>query len=184
MLSKRSIQILGVITVSVILVCIIASFYINSTGYSKNQLQSIKPGFGEVDNSEFELTPQWYQKSVSNYESYFNFNGSAGKFTILMGVDQYPNKFEYTGSYVDTSQKTSEWRVVSAGNKTIEKVNVETIEIMRCADTETTMYYFFGKNGKYYSVFIDIGGTKALQYFNGNKDLVNRTVSTIVRTIH
>jgi hypothetical protein len=183
MVLKRSIQILGAIIVLIILVCILTNFYINSTVYSKNQLQSIKPGFGVVSNSEFELISEWYQKSVSNYTSYFNFNRSTGNFIVLMAVSQYPTKLDYDGSYTDTGKKTPDWSA-SAGTEIIGNVNVKKIEITRHNDAETTMYYFFEKNNKYYQIFIDIAGYGTLQYSNDNKGLINKTVSTIINTIH
>lgn len=178
MISKQSLQILGLILlISAIFGCIGN----NSNNSTSSDFKNIKPGFGIVGDSEFELEPEWYQKSVSNYSSDFNFNGT-GNFVVLMKVYQHPNKSEYDGNYATAGRKTSDWRV-STGTKTIENVNIKTIKVTRLSGEETILYYFFEKNGKYYQIFIDIGGTEGIQYFNDNK-IMDRTINTIVRTIH
>jgi len=57
--------------------------------------------------------------------------------------------------------------------------------ITRNDNTEIISYYFFEKNGKYYEIFIDIAGyTDSIQYFNENKDVFNKTITKIIKTIH
>ena len=178
LISKQYIQILCLILlVSTIFGCI------NPSSNNSTSNSNIKQGIGSVGNSEFDLEPEWYQKSVSNYSSDFNFNGSsAGNSLVLMKIYQYPDNSGYDGDYAINIQKASEWSV-STGTKNIENINIKTIEKSRLSGGETVLFYFFSKNGKYYQVFIDTSGA-GVQYFNKNPEIIDRTINTIVKTIH
>lgn len=158
----------------------------NNNNNSASNLM-IKPGFGVLGDSEFDLESGWSQKPISGngYEVNFNYNQTNSKNVIFMRVNQFKDKLKFEEDFVTSSQSTSIWSVLSSATENIEGVNVKTIKLSRNDDTETIKYYFFEKNGKYYKVLIDIGGTSGAQsYFNSNKDLLDSTLTKIVRTIH
>ena len=175
---KQHIQILCLILlVSTVLGCINTNSENNSTNFS-----DIKPGFGVAGDSEFETGPGWYQKHDSKYAD-FNYNGSTENFVVLMRVHVYPNQSEFNKGTQVISQN-SMFYVVSSESKTIENITVKMVKTSRLDDSETVTYYFFEKEGRYYQILIDVAGRGAMQYFNNNQDLFDRTVNTILRTIH
>jgi len=180
MISRENIQILGLILIiSFIFGCISSNS--NSTVHSENDLKNIKPGFGIVGDSEFETGTEWYQKSINGYSSEFNFNGSSSsKSLVLMKITQYQNISDYNGDYETLSRGIPAWNIF-AGVENIGNVEIKTIKKSRLDGSEDTVYYFFEKNGKYYQVFIDIANTKN---FNDDKKLLDKTINTIVSTIH
>lgn len=184
MISKRYLIILGLFLLFTIFGYVIYNSYINPT-HSEDNLKQIKAGYGVVGDSEFELEPAWYQTSISGNSANFRFNGSPTKNIVFMKIYQYLNKSEYDDAITSRGQKTSTWHVLSTGTETRENLNVKTITITRTDNTEIISYYFFEKNNKYYQVFIDIAGYKdAIQYFNKNKDVFDKTINRIIRTIH
>lgn len=183
MISKRYLIILGLFLLSTIFGYVIYNSYINPTP-SEDNLKQIKQGYGVVGGSEFELEPVWYQTLTSNNSANFKFNGSPTKNVVFMKIYQYLNKSEYENAITSRDQKTSTWHVVSTGTETRENLNVKTITITRTDNTEIISYYFFEKNDKYYQIFIDIAGYKdAIQYFNENKDVFDKTIDRIIKTI-
>ena len=185
MISKRYLTILGLFLLSIIFGYMIYNSYVNPKFHSEDDLKQIKPGYGIVGDSEFELESVWYQTSMSGNSINFKFNGSPTKNAVFMKIYQYSNKSEYDSAFTSTSQKASAWRIVSTGTETMENLNVKTITIARIDNTEITSYYFFEKDNKYYEIFIDVAGYKdSIQYFNENKDVFNKTINRIIKTIH
>jgi len=175
---------LGLFLIFIISGYMVYNSHVNPKFYSKNDLKNIKSGYGIVGDSEFQLEPVWYQTSIYGNSADFKSNGSPTKNVVFMKIYQYQNKSEYDYSFDSTGQKTSSWHT-STGTETRENLNVKTMIITRNDNTEIISYYFFEKNGKYYEIFIDIAGyTDSIQYFNENKDVFNKTITKIIKTIH
>lgn len=178
---KLTILLLGiVILLSLSLGCV-------NNDYDKSTYTNLKPGYGVVGDSEFELESGWYQKPISGnrHEANFNFNKTDSRNVIFMRVTQFNSKSEYENDYRVMSQPTSTWLVLSSEIETNEDINVKTVKLSRRDDTETIKYYFFEKTGKYYKVLIDMGGYKGSQsYFDEHKNLVDSTIKKIILTIN
>ena len=147
----------------------------------------LKDGFGVVGDSQFELESSWSQRPITGngYIANFKFNKTDSKNVIFMRVTQFNEKSKFDEDIRITNKSTSTWSILSSTTENIEGVNVKTIKLSRKDDTETVKYYFFERNGKYYKVLIDIGGTTGAQsYFESNKYLADSTLKKIIRTIH
>lgn len=182
MITKNSITILGLISMILLI-----SGCIWADSNNDDSFPSIKPGYGVVGNSEFVLESGWYQRSVSKQDTSasFIFNGTSDGNVISMRAYQFTNNKDYDEKYNHYNQPTDIYRVISTNIENIENVNVKTIRLSRLDDTETIKHYFFEKNGKYYHIFIDIGGYKgASKSFDNKKQLIERTINSVVSTIN
>ena len=183
MISKRYLIILGLFLLSIIFGYMIYNSCIDPKFHSEDDLKQIKPGYGTIGDSEFELESIWYQTSKSGNSGNFKFNGSHTKNVVFMKIYQYNDKSEYDDAYISMSQKSAVWNV-STGTETRENLNVKTITVTRNDNTEIISYYFFEKNDKYYKIFIDIAGHEdPIQFFNENKEF-NKTINKIIKTIY
>ncbi|MEN6592577.1 MAG: hypothetical protein ABFC12_04965, partial [Methanobacterium sp.] len=143
----------------------------------------IPPGYGAVNNSQFQLETGWYQNFTTGYQksAKLKFNGSTQPFIMIM-VNQFPDESSYHQAYTGETEKIA-WHVSSSGTETREGFSVKTIHVTRDDGSENVRSYFFEKNGKYYQVQIDTGSDTA-QFFSSDKYRLDATVNTIIRTIN
>lgn len=175
---QRKIFIIPVILVVVALV----AFFIYSPGTPTTNV--IPPGYGAVNNSQFQLETGWYQNFTTGYQqsAKLRFNGSTPHVIVII-VNQFPDDASYQQAYNGETEKIA-WHVSSSGNEIREGINVKTIQVTRDGGGETVKSYFFEKNGKYYQVEIDMATSDTTQFFNSEKYRLDATVNTIIRTIH
>lgn len=149
-----------------------------------NENKIIKSDYGAVGDSQFQIESGWYQNLSLGYKSSakLKFNGSTDKIVLMIMVNQYQSQSDYKRAYDDLSQK-SNWHTVFANTETREGIFVKVIEITWDGGGETVRYYFFEKNGKYFSVLIDITSKDVTQFFASEKYKLNKTVNTIIKTI-
>jgi len=180
---KRRSKIVIFICALMFLVLIAASYtYLFSTGSS--QETTLKPGYGVVNNSQFQIESGWYQNFSTGYvkSAKLNYNGSTSKAVLMIMVDQFQDQSTYENSYLVLSQK-NDWKVSSTNTENREGIQVKTIQVTRTGGGETVQYYFFQKNGKYYQILIDMTTSDPSQFFNNENYKLNQTVNTIIRTI-
>lgn len=167
-----------------ILLALILAGYLYLYPSNSNDIKTIKPGYGVVNDSQFQIESGWYQDFSTGYESSakLKFNGSTDEGILMIMVDQYPDQSYYKKAYDDLSQKP-EWYVSSSGTSSREGLSVKTIQVSRDAGGETVQYYFFQKNGKYYQILIDMPASDTAELFASERYKLDQTVNTIIRTI-
>jgi hypothetical protein len=170
-----------IIPVILVVVALVAFFIYNSA--TPTTTVSIPPGYGAVNNSQFQLETGWYQNFTTGYQNSakLKFNGSTPSVIMIM-VNQFPDESSYQQAYNGETEKIA-WHVSSSGTETREGINVKTIQVTRDGGGETVKSYFFEKNGKYYQVEIDMASDTA-QFFSNDKYRLDATVNTIIRTIN
>jgi hypothetical protein len=137
-----------------------------------------------VGNSEFEMEPGWSLKNSNANSVNFNYDKSTSRNVFWLRIYQHINKDEHEKNYESIFKHNSAFRVLSKRTETLDDVNVQTVILTRSDDTEIIKYFFFEKNGKFYQIFVDIGGYEgAYQELNNNKVIIDKTVSTILRTM-
>jgi hypothetical protein len=184
MVSRRSKLLITLF--ALVLLALLCTGYLYHYSTSSSNITTIKPGYGVVNNSQFQIETGWYQDFSTGYESSakLKFNGSADNYVLIIMVDQYPDQSQYQQAYDDLSQKPL-WHASSSGTETREGISVKTIQVARDEGGETVQYYFFQKNGKYYQILIDIAGSSdSTQILASEKYKVDETVNTIIRTVN
>lgn len=181
MISRKSKIIIGLAIFLVLLS--ITVFFFNQ--FNSNN-KSLKPGYGAVSDSQFQIETEWYQNLSTGYENSakLNFNGSTGNKVFMVMIDQYKDRSTYEAAYESQSQKIN-WHIISAETENREGFEVKTILVARNNGQEIIKNYFFEKNGKYYQILIDVGGTSDIsQFFTNDKYQLDKTINTIIRTIN
>lgn len=145
---------------------------------------SIPPGYGAVNNSQFQLESGWYQNFTTGYQksAKLKFNGSNQPVIVIM-VNQFPDQTSYQVAYDEETQK-NKWHITTSGTETREGISVKTINVARDEGGENVKSYFFEKNGKYYQIQIDMASSDTAQFFTSDKYRLDMAVNTIIRTIN
>ncbi|BDZ71635.1 hypothetical protein [Methanobacterium petrolearium] len=183
MVSRRSKLLIFVVAAVLLVLILVGYLYVCSS--NPTDVNPVKPGYGMVNDSQFQIESGWYQDFSTGYGSSakLKFNGSTDEGVVMIMVDQYPDQAYYKKAYDDLSQKP-EWHVSSSGTSSREGLSVKTIQVSRDAGGETVQYYFFQKNGKYYQILIDMISSDASTFFANERYKLDQTVNTIIRTIN
>jgi len=170
--------------IPLILVVLVLVLFFTYNPATPTTTVSIPPGYGAVNNSQFQLETGWYQNFTTGYQksAKLNYNGSTLPVIMVM-VNQFPDEASYQQAYTGETQKNL-WHTTTSGTENLEGISVKTINVARDAGGENVQSYFFEKNGKYYQVEIDMGASDTAQFFNSDKYHLEATVNTIIRTIN
>jgi|GEM_PF-3390062 hypothetical protein len=145
---------------------------------------TIPPGYGAVNNSQFQLETGWYQNFSTGYQNSakLSCNGSTRPLIMII-VNQFPDQTGYQQAYQSETGK-NDWHIVSEASENQGGVTVKTLQVARDEGSETVKSYFFEKNGKYYQVQVVMGSGNTAQFYSSEKYRLDATVNTIIRTMN
>ncbi|MEN6572843.1 hypothetical protein [Methanobacterium aggregans] len=141
-----------------------------------------------ISDSTFKISDWWECLNKTNDSIIFdNWNGmpyanqGRGKKRINLTVTQYSTKFTYESNYQDLITSPDNLKVLNNTNLSIGGIEVKFINSTDPNSSNTYQFYYFQKNGKYYSINIS-GEAYAVNELLG--DAIKNSLETIISTIN
>jgi len=137
-----------------------------------------------VSDSTFNMGSNWWtlvNSSIKNdsveFTNYYSVNFGV-PYEITLRLTQYNTDYQYESKYKNSSS-LSDIYTVKTENKSISGVSVKFINITNTKTNYTVQDYFFQKNGKYYSIHLDLRDYES--YYD---TAIKLTIKTIISTIN
>lgn len=141
-----------------------------------------------ISNSTFKISDWWECLNKINDSIMFdNWNGmpyanqGRGKKRINLTVTQYEAKFTFESNYQDLITSPDDLKVLNTANLSINGIEVKFINSTDSNSSNTSQFYYFQKNGKYYSINIT-GETYTVN--DVLSDAIKNSLETIISTIN
>ncbi|MFA0833762.1 MAG: hypothetical protein ACC609_07110 [Methanobacterium formicicum] len=137
-----------------------------------------------VSDSTFKMGSNWWTlvNSSSTNESVKFTNYYSENFGVLyeitLRLTQYSTNYQFESKYKNSSSLSDSY-TVKTENTSISGIPVKFIHITDIKTNYTLQDYFFQKNGKYYSIHLDLRDYES--YYNTE---INYTITTIISTIY
>jgi len=135
-----------------------------------------------VADSTFKMYDWWHENNSTNESVEFRNSVSDNEPLLEMNLllKQYTKAYELESEYQNSKSSVNR-TIVETENKTIEGINVRSVNSQDTNKDKTFLDYYFQKNGKYYSIHL-------AGYTNPIKELHNKriefTLESIISTIN
>lgn len=137
-----------------------------------------------VSDSTFNMGSNWWtlvnSSSTNNsveFTNYYSVNLGL-PYEITLHLTQYSTDYQFESKYKNSSS-SSTIHSVKTENKGISGIQVRFINITDTKTNYTLQDYFFQKNGKYYSIHLDLRDYES--YYD---TAIKLTIKTIISTIY
>lgn len=137
-----------------------------------------------VLDSTFNMGSNWWilvNISSTNdsveFTNYYSVNFGV-PYEITLRLTQYSTDYQFESKFKNSSS-SSDIRSVKTENKSISGIQVRFINITDIKTNYTVQDYFFQKNGKYYSIHLDLRDYES--YYD---TAIKLTIKTIISTIY
>jgi len=131
-----------------------------------------------VSNSKFQIPEGWSNLQGPGIGANQNGFAYGDKQTIIMVIEQYTNESEFNSEYSSYSQFGSAYNVTTS-TKTINGTQIKVFKIIHNTTPNLiSTYYYFQKNGKYYSIYFD--DTRN----NKDQSIINTAIEKVFSTLN
>ena len=141
-----------------------------------------------ISDSTFKINNWWEYLNKTNDSIMFdNWNGmpyanqGRGNKRINLTLTQYATKFTFESKYQDLITSPDNLKVLNTANLSISGIEVKFINSTDSNSSKTSQFYYFEKNGKYYSINIE-GENYTINDLL--VDAIKNTLETIISTIN
>ena len=136
-----------------------------------------------VSDSTFKVGSSWWtlvNSSSTNdsvkFTNYYSVDWVPYEITLLL--TQYTDASKFESKYQNSSSSSDNYDVKTE-NKSIARIQVRFINITNTRSNDTFQDYFFQKNGKYYSIHLELN-----DYEKFYETAIEFTVKSIISTIN
>jgi len=112
------------------------------------------------------------------FTNYYSVNWGV-PYEITLRLTQYTDASKFESKYQNSSSSSSVNYNVKTENKSIARIQVRFINITDTRNNDTFQDYFFQKNGKYYSIHLELK-----DYEKYYETAIGSTVKSIISTIN
>jgi hypothetical protein len=165
-----------------IIIFLICVFSLVVSGFFSELIKNDQnPAEYHVANSSFKIYNWWSVVNSTNdsveFTNYYSVNFGV-PYEIILRITQYSTDYQFESKYKNSSS-SSTIHSVKTENKSISGIQVRFINITDTKTNYTLQDYFFQKNGKYYSIHLDLRDYES--YYD---TAIKLTIKTIISTIY